>query len=190
MVRSLSPSNFQDNRILAELEQPRTTGPSSYIMTSSALGAGAGMSSSISSQPPISLSNLSSNLASTYGTTAASFGAGGNTSYSTTASHNLSPLPIRANQISTMPPLCQVQRIFSSTSAKLIVFNFWLNSFRSFQCFPKDFTFVVRYHHDLLKCIWVCHRDFPSEFNWSCVFSWTTLNVSKTILVVLSFKCL
>lgn len=99
---------FQDNRILAELEQPRTTGPSSYIMTSSG-----GLASSLVSQPPLSLSNISTNLASSYGATAVSLGAqsSGTTSYSATTTHNLSPLPIRANQISTMPPLCQVLRI-------------------------------------------------------------------------------
>lgn len=101
---------------MAELEQPRTTGPSSYIMTSSTLGTGAGMSSSIASQPPISLSNLSNYV------TTMSYGAQatGSTSYSTNASHNLSPLPIRANQISTMPPLCQVQRTFFPLLLRLV----------------------------------------------------------------------
>ena len=91
------------------MEQPRTTGPSSsYILSSSG-----GLASSIVSQPPISLSNISTNLASSYGPTAVSLGAQscGTTSYSATTTHNLSPLPIRANQISTMPPLCQVLRL-------------------------------------------------------------------------------
>lgn len=65
------------------------------------------MSASLSTQPPMSLGNISS----CYGTTV-SFGTqpSGSASY-VTASHNLSPLPIRANQISTMPPLCQVPTI-------------------------------------------------------------------------------
>lgn len=65
------------------------------------------MGASLSTQPPMSLGNISS----CYGTTV-SFGTqpSGSASY-VTASHNLSPLPIRANQISTMPPLCQVPTI-------------------------------------------------------------------------------
>lgn len=100
-------------------------------MTSSALGTGAGMSSSIAPQPPLSLTNISTNLSSAYGTSVP-FGAqaSGATSYST-ASHNLSPLPIRANQISTMPPLCQVQRnIFFLFFTQ----NSQANRFFSFSC--------------------------------------------------------
>lgn len=142
MVRSpfFPVPNFQDNRILAELEQPRTTGPSSYIMTSSALGTGAGMISSIASQPPISLSNISTNLASNYGTTVPYGASGGGTAYATTASHNLSPLPIRANQISTMPPLCQVQRTFFSILLLRICFTIFTFTF----CVPfTSLMFIV-----------------------------------------------
>ena len=88
-------------------------------MTSSALGTGAGMASSIvSHSQPSNLSNLSTNLTSNYGTGAISISAqsgGGLSSYSSTAVPNLSPLPIRANQINTMPPpLCQVLKHFIS----------------------------------------------------------------------------
>jgi hypothetical protein len=87
------------------------------------------MSSSIASQPPLSLSNISTNLASAYGSTAygAQAGAGGSTSYAT-ASHNLSPLPIRANQISTMPPLCQVHFFPTSQIVFLLFIVFFSSS--------------------------------------------------------------
>lgn len=149
---------MQDNRILAELEHPRTTGPSSssshhigggggstsasaaiggassshhHGMTSSSSSSGAvptSMSYSfMSSMGGVTSSTSSHALASTYdgilsggggggglmgerscltsGGTAGLSAAMGNVTISTS---NVSPLPMRAHQMNTMPPLCQV----------------------------------------------------------------------------------
>lgn len=101
-----------------------------------------GMPSSIVSQPPISLSNISTNITSSYGTAAVSLGAqSSGTSYSTTTTHNLSPLPIRANQISTMPPLCQVLKICYSNQICFLCFYIWLFIF-IISCYHYRFYFL------------------------------------------------
>lgn len=124
-------SLFQDNRILAELEHPRTTGP----------GGGGGMSSVSSHHLTSSIgSGLTSSNVPTCMSYSATVGAGGFMSAlggvtSSTSSHaltsqydgltgdrsgtsglgnvtistaNVSPLPVRAHHMNTMPPLCQV----------------------------------------------------------------------------------
>jgi hypothetical protein len=100
-----------------------------------------GLASSLVSQPPLSLSNISTNLASSYGATAVSLGAqsSGTTSYSATTTHNLSPLPIRANQISTMPPLCQVLRICYSN----LIWSLFLLLLLLFLILLLFFTFLL-----------------------------------------------
>lgn len=126
----------QDNRILAELEHPRTTGPSSHVtgITSSSIlpsnlsystgvstvtgssGITSGIIGGINSMG-ISSSASSHALTTNYDGTISGIGnnSGGpgtvNIS-STIGGANVSPLPVRAaatHQISsTMPPICQV----------------------------------------------------------------------------------
>lgn len=105
------------------------------------------MSSSIASQPPLSLSNISTNISSNYGTTGVSIGAqsSGTTSYSTTAAHNLSPLPLRANQINTMPPLCQVLRNFF---VFFLLTKIRINFFIRFFCSSLALSFVFLNYYE------------------------------------------
>lgn len=111
---------LQDNRILAELEHPRTTGPSHH-MTSS-IGS-SGMTTTVptcmsysfmSSMGGVTSSTSSHALTTNYD----GIGGGGLTSGGTSglsglgnvtiSTANVSPLPMRAHQMNTMPPLCQV----------------------------------------------------------------------------------
>lgn len=118
---------------MAELEHPRTTGPSSVYTSTSMVPSNlvqtsaSTYTSSSTGHNYNNLTGLSSSMSnpmgavtsstSNYGLTDCSFmgtssGAHqGATSYSSGAAGtaNISPLPIRANQINnTMPPLCQV----------------------------------------------------------------------------------
>lgn len=128
---------IQDNRILAELENSRTTGPSlSHVtgMTTTSIipsnlsyttGGLAGLNTSIGTSGlsgitsgiigmGLSSSASSHALAANYDGVISGIGSGGTGGTSTSISAaaagvNISPLPIRANQISsTMPPICQV----------------------------------------------------------------------------------
>lgn len=108
---------------MAELEQPRTTGPTSTSMVSgipTSLVSSNMMPTYTNSNTSYNLAGLTSNVnthaiggvtssTSSYGLIDSTYiGAGGpQSSYSTNV--NVSPLPMRANQTnSTMPPLCQV----------------------------------------------------------------------------------
>ena len=181
ILNSSSFVTLQDNRILAELEHPRTTGPTSTSLLMTSLGAGT-TGGILSNASHYTLSGLTSTNTTTTtalgassslytglssltgagggltgtsgGYTGTSSGAGGLISsssshaltgglslldsltnpvssssgtssayhhhYTTTSgsgtsaaalqnASNVSPLPIRAHQISTMPPLCQVR---------------------------------------------------------------------------------
>lgn len=111
---------LQDNRILAELEHPRTTGPSHH-MTSS-IGS-SGMTTTVptcmsysfmSSMGGVTSSTSSHALTTTYdGVGGGGLTSGGTSGLSglgnvTISTANVSPLPMRAHQMNTMPPLCQV----------------------------------------------------------------------------------
>ena len=96
---------------MAELEHPRTTGPSG--MTSSSIG---GMQSTIGGQGLSSggcgtTSWMMGGVTTSTSSHALTNDTGGlcNTSNSyTVGGVNVSPLPVRAHQMSTIPPLCQV----------------------------------------------------------------------------------
>lgn len=135
-------------------------------MTSSGLGSG--MTSSLVSQPPLCLSSVTNNIASSYGTSA-SLGAqqlSGSTSYSATATHNLSPLPIRANQISTMPPLCQV--------LNQILFYFFLISLLSpyVSFISISISLYIYLHHRCCVIRSLCRFDFATfEVNLNYMYN-------------------
>jgi len=132
-----------------------------------------GLASSLVSQPPLSLSNISTNLASSYGATAVSLGAqsSGTTSYSATTTHNLSPLPIRANQISTMPPLCQVLRIcYSNLIWSFLLLLFYYYYFSHSYCFSYFFWYfrvsisLFFYFYVYSLPVYIYEYIFPSCF--------------------------